>query len=150
MKITGKYKFGFDAWALGLFVLVMIPNLFWFGVPAPNDILRTVSVTPVTDTIGAALQVLMIASLCIVKNKNAGKMQLSPLIIGVIACLVAYYTGWCLFYSGIVGKLVIGLLTLPPCIAFVLYAIDRKNLPAILFASGFMLCHVVFGVVNYM
>ena len=87
MKITGKYKFGFDAWALGLFVLVMIPNLFWFGVPAPNDILRTVSVTPVTDTIGAALQVLMIASLCMVKNKNAGKMQLSPLIIGVIACL---------------------------------------------------------------
>ena len=77
-------------------------------------------------------------------------MQLSPLIIGVIACLAAYYTGWCLFYSGIVGKLVIELLTLPPCIAFVLYATDRKNLPAILFASGFMLCHVVFGVINYM
>ncbi len=44
---------------------------------------------------------------------------------------------------------VILLLTLPPCLAFILFAIDRKNLPAILFATVFTVCHLTFWVVNF-
>ena len=40
-----KYKMGFDIWALVLFVVIMIPNIIWFAIPAPNDILRTESIT---------------------------------------------------------------------------------------------------------
>lgn len=29
----------------------MIPNIIWFSIPAPNDILRTESVTEIPDTI---------------------------------------------------------------------------------------------------
>ena len=35
------------------------------------------------------------------------------------------------------------------CLAFILFAIDRKNLPAILFATAFAVCHLVFAVVNF-
>ena len=35
-----KYRFGFEPWGLLLFLVVMLPNLIWFAVPAPNDILR--------------------------------------------------------------------------------------------------------------
>ena len=45
---------------------------------------------------------------------------------------------------------VILLLTVPPCLAFILFAADRKNLPAILFATAFAVCHLVFAVVNYL
>ncbi len=46
--------------------------------------------------------------------------------------------------------LLLFLLTLPPCLAFNLFAIDRKNLPAVVLAAGFTVCHCVFGVVNYL
>ncbi len=109
MKPLKNYRFGFDPWGLILFLLVMLPNFVWFAVPAPDDILRADSVTPVVDAIGSVFQVLTVACLCFV----------------------------------------ILLLTLPPCLAFILFAIDRKNLPAILFATVFTVCHLTFRVVNF-
>jgi hypothetical protein len=49
MKLLKPYRFGFDIWGLLLFLLVMLPNFIWFAVPAPNDVLRAESVTPITD-----------------------------------------------------------------------------------------------------
>ncbi len=40
----------------------MIPNFILFAVPAPNDVLRTESVTEVIDTIASVCQVLMVIS----------------------------------------------------------------------------------------
>lgn len=40
------------------------------------------------------------------------------------------------------------LLTLKLCLALILFAINRKNLPAMALATGFMVCHLIFGVVN--
>ena len=67
-----NYRFGFDVGAAVLFAAIMLPNIYWFSVPAPNDILRGASVTPTIDTIGSAFQVLMIGLLCILKNTTAG------------------------------------------------------------------------------
>ena len=40
-----NYRIGFDWIGLILFLIIMIPNFIWFVVPAPNDVLRTESVT---------------------------------------------------------------------------------------------------------
>ena len=147
---TSRYRFGFDIWGLLLFLLVMAPNFIWCAVPAPNDILRTDSVTPVVDAIGSVFQVLTVACLCFVIRKERSKFRFSPLVVATIACLAAYYIGWASYYVGITTPWVILLLTLPPCLAFILFAIDRKNLPAMVSAVGFTVCHCVFGVVNYL
>ena len=68
-----KYKVGFDIWGLLLFLIIMIPNFIWFAVPAPNDILRTDSITQILDTVASVCQVLMIVLLCILKNKDQEK-----------------------------------------------------------------------------
>ena len=57
-----EYKFGFNIYGLLLFLIIMIPNFIWFAVPAPNDVLRTESVTEVIDTIASVCQVLMVIS----------------------------------------------------------------------------------------
>ena len=49
MTFCKKYRLGFDIWALVLFLSVMIPTIIWTFVPAPNDILRAESTTPVLD-----------------------------------------------------------------------------------------------------
>lgn len=58
--VSKKYKFGFDIWGMIVFLIIMLPNFIWFAVPAPNDILRTESITVIIDAIGSICQVLMI------------------------------------------------------------------------------------------
>ncbi len=81
-----NYKVGFDIWGALLFLIIMIPNFIWFAVPAPNDILRTDSITQILDTVASVCQVLMIVLLCILKNKDQEKIKFSRWIIAVIIC----------------------------------------------------------------
>lgn len=149
MKLLKHYRFGFDLSGLLLFLLVMLPNFIWFAVPAPNDVLRAESVTPVVDVMASVCQVLTVACLCFLLNEERGKLHFSPLVIAAVICVAVYYLGWALYYSGIASSWVILLLTLPPCLSFILFAADRKNLPAVLFASVFAVGHLIFAVVNF-
>jgi hypothetical protein len=149
MKLLKPFRFGFDIWGLLLFLLVMLPNFIWFAFPAPNDVLRAESMTPIIDTIASVCQVLMVACLCFVINEKKGNLHFSTLMTAAIACIVIYYAGWLLYYNGVATPWVILLLTLPPCLAFIFFTIDRKNLPAILFATIFAVCHLIFADVNY-
>ena len=149
MKMFSKYRLGFDILGLVLFLLVMLPNFIWFAVPAPNDVLRAESVTPVVDVIASVCQVLTVACLCFVIHEQRGRLRWSLCVIAAIVCIVIYYIGWLLYYAGFTSTWIILMLTIPPCLAFILFAADRKNLPAVLFAAGFAVCHLVFAIVNF-
>lgn len=149
MKWLNTYRFGFDVWGLIFFLMVMLPNFIWFAVPTPNDVLRTESVTPVVDMVASVCQVLTVACLCFVINKERGKLRFSPLVIATMVCVIVYYIGWLLYYTGIVNVWVILLLTISPCLAFILFAADRKNLPAVVFATAFAVCHLIFAIINF-
>ena len=149
MKWLNKYRFGFDVWGLIFFLLVMLPNFIWFAVPAQNDVLRAESATPIIDAIALVCQVLTVACLCFVINKERSKLRFSLLVIAAVICVVVYYLGWVLYYTGIASDWVILMLTIPPCLAFILFAADRKNIPAALFATVFVVCHLIFAIVNF-
>ena len=149
MTFCRLYKLGFDIWALILFLAVMIPTIIWAFVPAPNDVLRTESATPIVDTIASALQFIAIACLCVLISKDAGKVRLSPQVILSGLCVLIYFAGWVLYYCGFSASWVILLMTLSPCLALILYAADRRNLPAAILASGFAICHLIFAIVNF-
>lgn len=149
MKIIEKYKFGFDVWGLMLFLVVMIHNFIWFAVPAPNDILRAESVTQEIDTVGSIFQVIFVAALCVLVHRERGSLRLSPLVMLSAGCVVLYDIGWGMYYGGLTSPLVMSLLTLPPCLAFIFFALDRKNGIAAFFAACFTVCHVIYGAVNF-
>lgn len=144
-----NYKFSFDVWGLAIFLIIMIPNFIWFAVPAPNDILRTESKTAVIDTIASVCQVLFAVSLCVIVNKNCSRLRFTSKIIAVACCTVVYFVGWGLYYVGITSPFVMIFLTLSPCLAFLFFALDRKNYIAAVFISVFMVCHFIYGIVNF-
>lgn len=94
MKFPDKYKAGFEPWGAVLFGLVMIPNFIWFAVPAPNDVLRADSVTPITDTIASVCQVIFVAALCFITRRERAGLKINVLTSAVICCLSVYYAGW--------------------------------------------------------
>lgn len=144
-----KYKFGFDIWGLIIFLIVMIPTFFWSLVPAPNDILRNESKTHFIDMIGSVCQVLFAAMICVLINKERKKLILSPLIIAAVISIITYFVGWVLYYCGNISPFVILMLTLPPCLAFLFFALDRRNMVAVIPIVCFTVCHLVYGVVNF-
>ncbi|MBD5160469.1 MAG: hypothetical protein HDT14_00310 [Oscillibacter sp.] len=145
-----QYQFAFDIRGLVLLLLVMLPNFIWFAVPAPKDILRAESVTPLLDAIASVCQFLFAAALCLVVNQERGAPELTRLIRGCIGCVLLYYAGWILYYLGITNPPVILLLTVPPCLAFLFFAADRKNIVAAVPTVIFTVCHLIYGIVNFM
>lgn len=144
-----KYKLSFDIWGLLLFLIIMIPNFIWFSVPAPNDVLRADSVTKVVDTIASICQVLMVIALCIFVNRSSCKFRITPLMIVVIICVLLYFASWIGYYLGIVNAVIILGLTVSPCLAFMFFAIDRRNMIAVVPISIFLFCHLIYGIVNF-
>ena len=144
-----NYKLGFEVRGLILFLIIMLPNFIWFAVPAPNDILRAESVTETVDLIGSVCQVIMIAALCVLVNKDQPNFKLTPLVIGVIICITGYFAGWIFYYCGTANAAVVLALTALPCAAFLLFAVDRKNYIALIPAVGFTVCHLIYGIANF-
>jgi len=148
--IKKNYKFGFDIWGLILFLFIMLPNFIWFVVPASDDVLRTESVTEIADAIGSVCQVVMVAALCALIHKERKKLSITPLIIGVIGCCLLYYGCWILYYAGMTNAAVVLGMTVVPCLVFLFFALDRKNGIALIPITCFTICHVIFGVANFL
>lgn len=145
-----KYKIGFEPWGLLLFLLIMLPNLVWFAVPAPHDVLREESVTPVLDGIASLCQILLTAALCLVVRRERNPLRPSPALLASFGCVLLYFGGWILYYAGIAHPLVLLLLTLLPCLSFFLFALDRKNFVAAVPVAVFTVCHLMHCIVNFM
>ena len=145
-----KYKLEFQIWGLILFLTIMLPNCIWFLVPAPHDILRNQSVTPVIDTIGSVCQILFVAALCIVKRNDMSKRNKYPYTAAVVASIALYYAGWVAYYMGETNAVVSLVLAIAPCAAFAFYTLHRKNMIALLPLIGFTICHILYAVLNFL
>lgn len=144
-----NYRLGFDPWGLGLFLLIMLPNFIWFAHPAPNDILRSESVTPLIDAIAQVFQAVIVAALCVVINITRDRPMKRGLAAGTAACVVLYFAGWAAYYAGITNAAVVLDLCLAPCGAFLVFALARKNGIALASAGVFTICHFIFAIVNF-
>lgn len=144
-----NYRIGFDWIGLILFLVIMIPNFIWFVVPAPNDVLRAESVTGTIDSIASVFQVLMVASLCLVINRNNSESKVIGTTITVMACVVLYYICWFCYYQGNIQTAVLIGMTVFPCAAFLIYSYIRRNMIAAIFAGVFSVCHLIYAIVNF-
>lgn len=144
-----RYKLGFDIWGFFLFLIIMIPNFIWFAVPAPEDILRANSITETTDAIASVCQVLLVIALCFLVNRNRSGLHITPCIAAVIIFIFLYFVSWAGYYAGTVNTVIILGLTVFPCLAFLFFAIDRKNWIAVVPISVFTACHLIYSIVNF-
>lgn len=144
-----NYKLSFDPWCLILFLIIMIPNLIWFIIPAPNDILRISSTAEIFDTLSSIFQILMLICLCFFKNVKSKPIIFSPLIIFMFICCLLYFACWIFYYSNVTNQLIILGLAIFPCLAFLLFDIDRKNWLALTPILIFTICHIISTLINF-
>lgn len=61
-----EHKLHFELRGLLTFFAAMLPNLIWFAVPAPDDKLRTDSITGAIDAAGSVIQAAMVFARCFI------------------------------------------------------------------------------------
>ncbi|MGI6734582.1 MAG: hypothetical protein ACOX3C_00070 [Bacilli bacterium] len=144
-----KYKFNLDIWAIILITIILIPNFIWTVLPPQNDVLRVESITKVLDIITMIFQILMIATLSLLKHEKAAKIAFTPLIIITLVMVIIYFVSWITYYLGVFNLIILLGLTFCPCIAFILAAIDRKNVIALIFSALFTVGHLIFAIANF-
>jgi len=143
-------KIKFDIWGLALFSIIMIPNLIWAAIPAPNDILRAESVTPIVDMFASVFQVILVAALCITMQGKQKTPVGKQFLLGIILAILVYFSGWVWYYKGTVNQVTILILCVAPCLAFIFFSVARKNKVALIAAILFMICHLIFSIGNFM
>ncbi len=52
-------------------------------------------------------------------------------------------------YRGMANSVVLLGLTVPPCLAFMCFSLDRKNMLALLSATVFFICHLAHAIINF-
>ena len=145
-----KYKFSFDAWGLALFLLIMVPNVIWAAIPAPNDILRQESVTPLIDIIASICQVIMIAALCLLIRKDMPRITMRSKWLWICTTsIIIYFICWVLYYSGVTEKHILLSLSIFPWISLITYEIDRKNWIALIPTLVFTVLHIIYALLNF-
>ena len=144
-----QYRIGLDVWGLGLFCLIMAPNLIWFLHPAQVDVLRQPSATPHLDQIASAAQALFVAALCLLKSDRAGRLP-AALWGGIAVCTVGYFTAWGCYFGGLVHPALLISMCILPCLALLLYAAGRSNWGAVAFGLVFGVLHTVYGICNFL
>ncbi len=144
------YRVRPDAWALGLFLLVMLPNFIWFAVPAADDILRQASATPGLDSVATALQAAGVAALCMLSNTHRPPYIAAPLRGGIVTAVALYFAAWALYYAGVHAAPVLLALCLAPCAALLLLAAGRRNGFALLLLGAFAVCHTVSTALHFL
>lgn len=145
-----RYQPAFQPWGLLLFLVIMLPNFVWFALPAPRDVLRAASKTPALDAVASVCQAAMVAALCLLRRRDCPGPRPTPLLGLTAVCCLLYYAAWCAYYAGAATAPVILGLTVPPCLAFCFFALDRRNLAALLPAAAFTVCHVLYAVLNFL
>ena len=131
-----KYKFGIDAWAIWFIAAIMLPNIIWALSNLPNDILKNETLTPVLDNIMTIAQVLMIVSLCLIRNKETQNRPIKSSFPAISAAFcMFYYSSWIFYFCGSADSII---------------CLFRKNAPALLFTALFSVFHIMRTVLNFL
>lgn len=145
-----NYTFNLNVDSIWLTVFLLLPTVVWSLFPAPNDVLRTESVTPIFDLAASISQVIFIGLLCFTANAAAPKHNVkSTLMISTILSCSVYYLSWIVYYIGMVNFALILILTLAPCAAFLFYALEKRNHIALFPIGIFTLCHLTYAIINF-
>ena len=143
-KFFEKYKWGFDFWALVLFAVLMLPNIIYWCIPEFSDL----GGDGVIDTFANILQVFGVGLLIFLvqkegKEKKEKKYFFDSLFMTASLMLLLYYAAWMIYFFGTLNTGIVLFLAGCPCIALILFAIERKNYIALVPLAIFGVLHIV-------
>ncbi|MDD7794286.1 hypothetical protein [Clostridium sp. 'White wine YQ'] len=143
-----NYYFGFSFYGLIIFLLPMIPNLFYFIRPVPYTLGNNENKHVMLDIIENICRVLFFSMLILVVSRQAIEVH-STYIILIAIMLLLYDVFWGFFFIGKVNLIIILGLAIFPVAYFILAEIWLYNYFAIIPTGLFGIVHVLISYRDY-
>lgn len=143
-----NYYFRFSWKGLIVFLLPMIPNIFYFLLPAPEGIGNIANNHIILDVMEHGSQAIFIFVLIFVMSKQTSKIQ-SPYTIGMATILIFYFVLWILYFTGKANLIVLLGMAILPVVYFILAEIWLNNYLAIIPTVLFGIVHTIITNINY-
>lgn len=142
------YYFGFSWKGLIVFLLPMIPNVFYFLIPASGVSGNNANSHLILDVLEHGSQAIFIFLLVFFISKQASEM-LCPYTIGAAIMLISYYVLWIFYFTGSVNLVILLGMAVLPVVYFVLVEIWLHNYLAIIPTALFGIVHVIITYMDY-
>lgn len=139
------YRFGVDFWAIGLFGLLMLPNIVWWCYSPGNDVLRHIAAPPALDVFSYIFQILTLGVLMFVARSDREDQRInfeSPFFTFELISLVLYYAAWIFYFCAFVNIAVLLFMAVFPCVALGCFAFLRRNWIALAPLAVFAALHL--------
>jgi hypothetical protein len=120
----------------------MIPNIFYFFIPAADVSGNNAKSHLILDVLEHGSQAMFIFLLIFVIRKQASEM-LCPYTIGMAIMLIFYYVLWILYFTGNANLFIFFGMAVLPVVYFVLAEIWLHNYLAIIPTVLFGIVHVI-------
>ena len=142
------YYFGFSWSGFIVFLLPMIPNIFYFLIPVSGISGNNVNKHLILDVLEHGSQAIFIFLLIFVIRKQTSEI-LYPYTIGMAIMLISYYVLWILYFSGKANLVILLGMAILPVVYFVLAEMWLHNYLAIIATALFGIVHVIITYMDF-
>lgn len=143
-----NYYFGFSWKGLIVFLLPMIPNVFYFLIPASDASGNNGNSHLILDILEHGSQAIFFFLLIFVIRKHTSEI-LCPYTIGMVIMLIFYYVLWIFCFTGKVNLVILLGMAILPVVYFVLAEIWLHNYLAIIPTALFGIVHVIITYMDF-
>ena len=143
-----RYSFGFSWKGFIVFLLPIIPNIFYFLIPASGVSGSKVNNHLILDVLEHGSQAIFICLLIFVISKQTSEM-LCTYTISMSIMLILYYVLWILYFTGKANLAILLGMAVLPVVYFVLAEIWLHNYMAIIPTTLFCILHVIITYMDF-
>lgn len=142
------YYFAFSWKGLLVFLLPMIPNIFYFLYPKLSASGSTANRHLILDIIEHGSQAIFILLLVVLISKKNSPI-LSSYTIFIAILLLSYYAFWIIYFTGNKNLTILLGMAVLPVVYFILAEIWLHNFPAIIPTVFFGTAHIIITYMDY-
>lgn len=147
-NILRGYAPGLDLWGLLLFCVIMLPNIVGWCVPALR---KGFAENSALDIAALVFQIIAAAALIFIVQSERRELNFKSSLVGLTGvALLCYYLAWIFFYCGYWNAAVYLFLAVFPCVALVLFEVERRNWFALVPTAVFAVLHIVSACIHYL
>lgn len=143
-----KHYFGFSWKGFIVFLLPMVPNIFYFLIPASDVSANKINTHLILDILEHGSQAIFIFMLIFVISKQTSKI-LCPYTISMAIILIFYYVLWIFCFTGKANLVILLGMAVLPVVYFILAEMWLHNYLAIIPTALFGILHVIITYIDF-
>lgn len=146
-----EYRLGLDKLGVVICFSLMLPHIFWSVSPEARTIFHQTAQSSMLDSGIMIVQVMMIATTCFILRKKAQPSKEEQFLTALtLVFSLVYYLGWTFYRLFYFRTIIVLMLTIVLCVAFLAYQASKRNWVAVSLTLLSLSLHLIQSILAFM